>query len=195
MDNCSEMKMLQHIGKILGQLRQCSGTQYLNEVECGIILTRLYETGMRYDAVEIGSWNGITSAGMGMVAKLLNTGKKVYSIDNYVGHPNLKPTPEEARQNYWHNVQKNNVQYFCELIIGNSEDVEFDKPIGFLFIDGGHSYEQVKKDIEKWIPKVVKQGTVVFHDYSISHPQVVRAIEEANLGGEKQGSALYVTRI
>lgn len=185
--------MLPPISKIIGQLRKCCGRQYLNEVECGIVLTHLYETGMKYDAVEIGAWNGVTSRGMGLVAKLLNTGKKIYSIDNYMGHPNLTPTPEEAQLNFIINTYS--VAEYCEFIIENSEDVVFNKSIGFLFIDGGHSYEQVKKDIEKWIPKVVKDGTIIFHDYSsIFRPQVVRAVEEANLSGHKEGSALYVAR-
>lgn len=186
--------MLSGIKKAIGLLRSCSGRQWINEEECEIILTHLYKTDMKYDAVEIGTWNGITATGMGLIAKLLDTGKKIYSIDNYIGHLNLDVTSKVALQNYTNNVKKYNLQNYCKLIIANSEDIEFNEEIGFLFIDGGHSYEQIKKDIEKWIPKVTKNGIIIFHDYSNTHPDVVRAIEESNLGGHKEGGALYVAR-
>lgn len=38
-------------------------------------------------------------------------------------------------------------------------------PIDFLFIDGCHSYESVKTDIEGWYPHVKIGGTILGHDY------------------------------
>lgn len=38
-------------------------------------------------------------------------------------------------------------------------------PIAFLFIDGNHKYEPVKKDIEVWTPHLMNGGIVAFHDY------------------------------
>lgn len=187
-------KLLPSIKRLLGLLRNCSGRQWMNEVESGIILTHLYETGMRYDALEIGTWNGITTTGMGLVASLLATGKKVYSIDNYIGHSNLDGSPETALKNYKSNIAKFHLEDYCELIIGNSEDVVFDKEIGFLFIDGGHSYEQIKRDMDKYIPKVIKDGIIVFHDYSDAFPDIQKAIGDADLGGRKEGGSLYVAR-
>lgn len=39
------------------------------------------------------------------------------------------------------------------------------EPVHLLFIDGGHSYENVLADIVLWTPKVVVGGVVIFHDY------------------------------
>lgn len=39
-------------------------------------------------------------------------------------------------------------------------------PIDFLFIDGCHSYEAVKADIDGWLPHVEPGGIVLGHDYS-----------------------------
>jgi predicted O-methyltransferase YrrM len=36
--------------------------------------------------------------------------------------------------------------------------------VDFLFIDGDHSYEGVKKDFEMYSPLVKKGGIIVFHD-------------------------------
>ena len=38
-------------------------------------------------------------------------------------------------------------------------------PIDFLFIDGCHSYEAVKTDIESWLPHVKAGGVILGHDY------------------------------
>lgn len=58
------------------------------------------------------------------------------------------------------------------LIRGKSQDEDtvktvkglFPRGIDFLFIDGDHSYEAVKKDWELYEPMVNKGGFVVFHD-------------------------------
>lgn len=46
-----------------------------------------------------------------------------------------------------------------------------DKKLDFLFIDGDHSYEGVKKDFEMYSPLVRKGGHIAFHDINqIDHP-------------------------
>ena len=37
--------------------------------------------------------------------------------------------------------------------------------VDMVFIDGDHSYEQVKKDIGAWLPNIKKGGIIAFHDY------------------------------
>jgi predicted O-methyltransferase YrrM len=43
------------------------------------------------------------------------------------------------------------------------------KELDFLFIDGDHSYEGVKKDFEMYLPLVRKGGIIAFHDI-VKHP-------------------------
>jgi predicted O-methyltransferase YrrM len=40
----------------------------------------------------------------------------------------------------------------------------FNKRIDLLFIDGDHSYEGVKEDVEAWFPKLNEKAVVIFHD-------------------------------
>ena len=66
---------------------------------------------------------------------------------------------------------------------GDSVDFSFtydDETIDTLFIDGDHTYEGVKKDIEAWYPKVKKGGTIIFHDYQRDkvHEGVQQAVDE-----------------
>ena len=52
-------------------------------------------------------------------------------------------------------------------------------PIGFVFIDGDHSYEAVKADIAAWMPRIKPGGFLAGHDYGDAHPGVKRAVLEA----------------
>ena len=40
-----------------------------------------------------------------------------------------------------------------------------DKSIDFVFIDAGHTYEEVVEDIKHWLPKVKAGGFIAGHDY------------------------------
>lgn len=40
----------------------------------------------------------------------------------------------------------------------------WDKKIDYLFIDGDHNYEAVKKDFEEWYPHVIIGGIISLHD-------------------------------
>ncbi len=45
--------------------------------------------------------------------------------------------------------------------------------IDFLFIDGDHSYEGVKKDFEMYSPLVRKNGIIAFHDIALCSSKIV----------------------
>ena len=47
------------------------------------------------------------------------------------------------------------------------------KPLDFLFIDGDHTYEGVKRDFEMYSPLVRKGGVIAFHDI-VEHPPETR---------------------
>lgn len=51
------------------------------------------------------------------------------------------------------------------------------KPIGFLWIDGDHSYEAVLQDYYGWLPHVVDGGIIAFHD-TYSWEGVRRLVDE-----------------
>jgi cephalosporin hydroxylase len=48
-----------------------------------------------------------------------------------------------------------------------------DRPVDFLFIDGDHSYDGVKRDFELWSPLVRPGGIIAFHDMKPDHPDGV----------------------
>lgn len=60
----------------------------------------------------------------------------------------------------------------------DSTQASYPLPINVIFIDGDHSYEGCKADIDNWYPQMVKNGVMLFHDCDSTSPGVVRAVEE-----------------
>ena len=50
-----------------------------------------------------------------------------------------------------------------------------DNSIDFVFIDGGHDFEDVDADIKAWLPKVKSGGIIAGHD--INWGGVARAVD------------------
>jgi cephalosporin hydroxylase len=48
-----------------------------------------------------------------------------------------------------------------------------DRPVDFLFVDGDHSYDAVKRDYELWSPLVRHGGLIAFHDVKPDAPNDV----------------------
>ena len=120
--------------------------------------------------VEVGTGYGRSAVLMSL------TGKKVITIDNYKDYqsPNSPEFLEDELKDF-------------PITFLNGESVEIaetfaDEIIDFLFLDGDHEYESVKKDIEVWLPKVEKGGMVCFHDYN-SWKGVTQAVDEVMASG------------
>jgi hypothetical protein len=48
----------------------------------------------------------------------------------------------------------------------------------FVFIDANHTYPEVKRDIEDWVPLVKRGGILGGHDYTSEFSGVVKAVDE-----------------
>ena len=118
--------------------------------------------------VEIGTFRGGT---MWLWCQIAKSDASIISID-------LKPKTDSgrriARYLYGLAIKSQNVQ----LVQGDSgntntklqlEKVLCGSNIDFLFIDGDHSYQAVKRDFELYSPLVRKGGIVAFHDI-LDHP-------------------------
>ncbi len=126
--------------------------------------------------VEIGSWQGKSAIW------LAKSGNKVYAIDPHIG------APEQIEQygcniqtfeKFKSNINKAGISEMIVSIVKTSEEAFeswLGEPISFLFIDGSHQYEDVKKDFVLWSPLVVNGGIIAFHDTPAPGPS--RVLEE-----------------
>lgn len=101
--------------------------------------------------VELGVCYGMTGGLFSLASK-----GNYYGIDHFL----MVGGYEEIVQNFQKLGRDN-----WELITGNTQNVPWDKPIDFLFIDAGHDEDNVKPDCERWIPFVKSGGYVAFHDW------------------------------
>jgi MMP 1-O-methyltransferase len=119
--------------------------------------------------VEIGSFEGKSTACLAM-GSLNGNHSLVYSIDPHRGSPDIFNFLAVSELDTFEKFKSNMAQFDLLDIIRSirktSEEaaVEFNEPIGLLFIDGRHDYDFVKLDGEKWIPKVIDNGIIIFHD-------------------------------
>jgi len=133
--------------------------------------------------VEIGTWKG--KSAIFMAEKIKNSKKKIsfYTIDLFENnekndHSNLIDVNDlflEAQKNI------NPVKDFVKIIKGSSHEIHKDfkdESIDFLFIDGCHTYEGVKKDLQLWYPKVKKGGVISGHDYNEITAGIKPAVDE-----------------
>ena len=79
-------------------------------------------------------------------------------------------------------------------LLGRSQEIglHFPYQCDLLYVDGGHSYDAVKRDIEAWVPKVKPGGIIAFHDYLEDPPpnnpsEAKPAIDEGMAGYERIG--------
>lgn len=70
----------------------------------------------------------------------------------------------------------------------NASQIFFDRSLDFVYIDGNHSYEAVKQDIESWYPKIRSGGLLIGDDYSVYFLGLCQAVNEFC---QKEGLKLY----
>lgn len=140
--------------------------------------------------VEIGSWVGVSTCYI--AAGLASNSKAhIYGVDTFKG-----TTINEVASIAWNKSVSNMGGTTLNRFIENVKLTGFEKKISpivseshiaakkwkneidFLFIDGDHFYESVKKDFDAWFPYLTSDGVLAFHDYDEKHPEVVKFVDE-----------------
>ena len=116
--------------------------------------------------VEIGSWKGRSTVCLGLGAKD-GEGALVYAIDPHTGsfeHRQLGAV--DTYNEFIHNVDNSGLSGQVIPVRETSEKAAgvFEKPVGFVLVDGAHELDYVKLDYEKWFPKLCLGGLMAFHD-------------------------------
>lgn len=104
--------------------------------------------------VEIGSYKGKSTH-----ALLSGCKGTVWAVDPFVNYGEAKDFYKDFMKNVGHFKNLKPLKMTSEEAVKQFKD----KSIDMVFIDGGHDYEDVKKDIEMWLPKTKK--LICGHDY------------------------------
>lgn len=130
----------------------------------------VYKFGNNSHFVEVGSWRGRSS--VYMAVEIINSGYNIKfdCVDTWGGsseHQNF----EIVRTNQLFNEFIKNIEPVKDIInpirmkSAEASNLYCDNSLDFVFIDAGHSYEEIVSDILKWLPKVKIGGILGGHDY------------------------------
>ena len=114
--------------------------------------------------VEVGSWKGKSTD-----ALLSGCEGIVWAVDHFKGSEAERDGDHrEALKRDISKVFIENVGHHKNLVLLKMDSLEAvkrfaNKSVDMVFIDGGHEYEEVKADIEAWLPKTKK--LICGHDY------------------------------
>lgn len=175
---------------ILARLRTIEG--WLADDEADLLIGALCRAvSTRKDAgaiVEVGSYCGRSTVVLASVLQSLQMRHaKVYAIDPHDGKlgaldqglKQLAPSMEKFQRN----IAAAGLTAFVHGIRSCSFEVEWDKPVCFLLIDGLHDYLNVARDFHHFEPWLVPGGFVAFHDYADYYPGVVTFVNGLLAGG------------
>lgn len=148
----------------------------------GLDLPELFrEAGFRVGA-EIGVECGLYSE---VLCRLI-PGLKLYAVDCWKEHQGYRTHVSQKQLDGFYQEALERVKpYDCTLIrewsVEASKQFE-DGSLDFVYIDAGHDFANVVKDIAAWLPKIRKGGIISGHDYRMrksktSKQHVVQAVK------------------
>jgi len=100
-------------------------------------------------------------------------------------------------QDFLDSIRGAGVSNHVEAHRARSADVSssWNRPIRVLWIDGDHSYEGAKKDLDGFFPHLAPLGVVAFHDALNAFPGPIRVFVEDVLRSDRFGPAGFVHSI
>lgn len=147
------------------------------DVLAAIINRRGYRFG-----VEIGCGKGLNALNLMRLCPNLNLIGVDYWPPDYAGgdgEPRTARKQAKLEARYRRVLHKHSDRMRLIRKPSVAASTEIGPQVDFVFIDGDHSYEGCKADIEAWAPKVRKGGLIAGHDHSDDYPGVVEAVAEA----------------
>lgn len=128
-----------------------------------------------YTICEIGSFRGVSSS---LFAEFCKT---VYCIDPWVPYSNNIDVVNQGMIDDAEREFNERSENYTNIIKIKSSSLEAcktfdDNYFDLVYVDGSHSYNDVKNDIVNWLPKIKQSGFISGHDFY--HESIKRAIFE-----------------
>jgi len=117
--------------------------------------------------VELGTYKGNSLFAMAQAVKDFGLKTKLHAVDTWQGDrhagfygEDIYNTFSQVKESYYKDLNIIPHRTTFDKAQGEFKD----KSIDILHIDGLHTYEAVKHDLDNWSPKVKSNGIVMFHD-------------------------------
>jgi hypothetical protein len=135
--------------------------------------------------IEVGVWKGKSLVAFGEECMRFGKNAKLYGVDLFGGKQDdylMDRIVEEEGGSFFGATQKNllDCNIVATLIRGDSVKSarQFDdESADIILIDALHTYEAVKRDTLAWMPKLKKNGYMLWHD--CDREEVRRAVRES----------------
>lgn len=169
------MSAVMEIKQLIRKIAEASSIDGFLTMNEGILLYLLAKYEQKAGrVVEIGSFKGRSTYWLAVAARECND-NKVIAVDHHLGNKehhdaNSKYSvgfPKEGTyKQFVSNMQRFELDNWVASLKMNSSDAArlVNEPIRLLFIDGSHSYLDVRADFEMWEMKVCDNGLILIHD-------------------------------
>jgi len=157
---------------------------------------------------EVGSWKGKSTSVLGKIAK--SYGGRVYAVDHWKGNEGVWnydiAKTYDVLSIFRRNMRLLGLDNIVLPLVMTSEEASLlftDDSLDLVFLDADHRYEQIRRDIQRWLPKVKYGGVICGHDcekyysecsegqkvqidecldddvvHGVGHPGVIKAVYE-----------------
>jgi predicted O-methyltransferase YrrM len=168
-------------------------TGYLSEREARFVMAAAALAPSRGKNLEIGSFKGRSTVGIAYVTRELGLGP-VVAVDPHTSPSSTDPDLKGQSTSYDDfvtNLRKAGVLEQVEIRRAYSHDLarEWKDPIRFLWIDGDHTYEGAKADVDMFKPHLVDGAIVAMHDVLGTFAGALRVFVEEILDSDDFGAA------
>jgi Methyltransferase domain len=157
---------------------------WFNEYDFGVMKYLCQRLPKKSQIVEIGSFCGRSAAGW---AKTLPQ-SIIYTIDNGLDWDDISDLSSRYHNGDLALYRGNNrstlhwvMEHYPNIVSieDNSTNVTSLCDLDLVFIDGEHTHEAVKKDLEHWYPRIRPGGILCGHDfYKDKYPDLVTVVQE-----------------
>ena len=117
--------------------------------------------------IELGTHYGCSFFAMCQSMKDNHLDSKLYAVDTWEGDPQAGFYGEEV----WETVTATKQKFFggqdtvfLKMYFNDAVKKFDDETFDLIHIDGLHTYEAVSEDFHNWLPKLKKDGVMLFHD-------------------------------
>jgi hypothetical protein len=119
--------------------------------------------------VELGTHTGASYFTFCQSVDEVGLGTKCYAVDTWQGDEHTGRYDDKIFQQVNQYNQENYATFSQLMRMTFDEAAAYftDQSVELLHIDGLHTYEAVKSDFEKWLPKMAPGGVILFHDTNV----------------------------
>lgn len=122
--------------------------------------------------VEVGTWKGKSASYM--CVEIANSGKKIKfdCVDIWTGAGGVYDNDSSVKNKTLYEEFISNMDSVKEFFTpirdwSDKAAINYeDNSLDFVFIDAGHDYENIRADIDAWLPKIKNNGYIGGHDFT-----------------------------